>query len=177
MSVAAIIRPYRSALRDIDLGLLYLLLWLSGTAFLSLAFFLAALSSSASMTTSLYSAQFLFALVTIAASSSPYDQYEYGYNSEGDRVCYLITSSFNAIYSTQLLGNTFVQFLVFFLPWFHAATSMSDILSVVQYEGTSVSMSDVGQTVDLVYSTYTGSRFTSPWIKTSLLILMGQSLV
>lgn len=178
--MALIVRTQSSALRAIDLNLLYLILWLSGTSFLSLSCFLAALSSSASVSTSLYSAQFLAALVTVAASSGAYDYYTaVGYDDGliSDTVCYLVSSSYNRIYSKMLIGNDFVQFLVFFLPWFHAAQAMSDVMSIVQYEGQSIGMSDIGKHMELSYTANEDQLFTSPWLKTPITMLITSSLM
>lgn len=180
MTVAAIVRTQSSALRAVDLNLLFLILWLSGTSFLALACFLAALSSSASMTTSLYSAQFLIALVTVAACSSTYNYYDaVGYDNGvvDNSVCYLVSSSFNAVYSPKLVGYQFVQFLVFFLPWFHSAQAMSNVLSVVQYKGQSISLADAGHSVTLSYQAKVNTTFTSPWISNSLVMLFVSSVL
>ena len=180
MTVAAIIQTVSPSLQAIDLGLLYLILWLSGTSFLSLSCFLAALSSSASMTTSLYSAQFLIALITVAACSSTYNHYvSVGY-SDGvinDSVCYLVSSSYNTVYSSSLLGNQFVMFLVFFLPWFHAAQAMSDVLSAVQFEGQTIGMGGIAQSITLSYSASPGTTFPCPWIQYSLVMLISTSIL
>jgi hypothetical protein len=170
-----------SALRAIDLRVLYLILWLSGTSFIAMSCFLAALSSSASMSTAIYYAQFLIALVTVASCSSPYDEYtSVGYDdgSVDQSTCYYMTSSWNSIYSSKLTGNTFVQFLVFFLPYFHAAAAMGDVLSVVQYEGQSVHMSDLANSVDLYYKVSSNYYdFTSPWLSRSLTVLGCNTIV
>lgn len=173
-------RTRSSALRAVDLRLLYLILWLSGTSFLSLSCFLAALSSSASVSTSLYSAQFLAALITVAASSGAYDYYSaVGYNDGfiNSTVCYLVSSSFNRIYSSMLIGNEFVQFLVFFLPWFHAAQAMADVISVVQYEGQSIGMGDIGKDVTLSFTAAEDQLFTCPWLKTPITMLITSSIL
>jgi hypothetical protein len=164
----------------VDLNLLFLILWLSGTSFISFSCFLAALSNSASMTTSLYSGQFLIALVTVAACSNAYDYYEavgYDDGSVDASVCYLVSSSYNRVYSGQLMGYTFVQFLVFFLPWFHAAQAMSDVISVVQYEGQSISLSDIHDKVTLSYTADPNVTFDSPWIIQSFVMLISTTIV
>jgi hypothetical protein len=166
----------------VGLDLLFLLLWLTGTSFISLSCFLAALSSSASMTTSLYSTQFLVALITAAACSTPSNVFQsVGYNDGvvDNSVCYFVSSSFNRVYSPSLLGFEFVQFLVFFLPWFHAAQAMSDVLSVVQYEGLTVDMSESSLKYppqELSYSAG-GSAFNSKWIQYSLVMLVSSSVL
>lgn len=173
-------QPHFSALRSIDLQLLYLILWLSGTSFIGMSCFLAAISSSASMSTALYYAQFLVALVTVASCSSPYEKYENVVESDGSMewtVCYYVSSSFNAIYSSQLLGDTFVQFLVFFLPYFHSAAAMSDVLSVVQYKSQTIGMNDLGRSITMSYSAKPGMEFTSPWLSRSLTMLGCNTIV
>lgn len=178
--VAAIVRTQSSALRAVDLRLLFLILWLSGTSFISLSCFLAALSSSASMTTSLYSAQFLIAMVTVAACSAGLNRYQSEGYSDGlvnDSECYLVTSSYNTVYSSSLLGYKFVQFMVFFLPWFHAAQAMSDVLSVVQYEGQSIGLGDIHDSVTLSYQAKENTDFETPWIISSFTMLIVNAIV
>lgn len=179
-AVALVVRTQSSILRAVDLQLLYLILWLSGTSFLSLSCFLAALSSSASVSTSLYSAQFLAALITVAASSGAYNYYSAVGYSDGlinETVCYYVSSSYNRIYSSLLIGNQFVKFLVFFLPWFHAAQAMSDVLSIVQYDGQSVGMGDISQRVELSFTAKEDQLFTSPGLKTPLTMLITSALM
>jgi hypothetical protein len=179
-TVAAIVRTRSSALRAVDLNLLFLILYLSGTSFISLSCFLAALSSSASMTTSLYSAQFLVAMVTVAACSAALNHYDSVGYSDGlvnASQCYYVTSSYNAVFSSSLQGYQFVQFVVFFFPWFHAAQAMSDVLSVVQYEGQTISLSDIHDKVTLSYYASSGSEFDCPWIVHSFAMLIVSSVV
>ena len=178
--VAAIVRIKSSALRAVDLQLLFLILWLSGTSFISFAFFLAALSSSSTMTTSLYSAQFLIALITVAACSNPLNTYTaVGYNDGAinDSKCFLVSSSYNTIYSSQLLGYEFVQFLVFFLPWFHAAQAITDVISVVQYKHQSITLADARGKVSMSYAAQENTLFKSPWIIQSFIMLIVTSIV
>lgn len=178
--MAAIVRTSSSALRAVDLSVLFLILYLSGTSFISLSCFLAALSSSASMTTSLYSAQFLVAMVTVAACATTLNSYRSVGFSDGlvnDASCYLVTSSYNTAYSSSLLGYEFVQFVVFFLPWFHAAQAMSDVLSVVQYKGQSIRLSDIHDKVTLSYTARPDTEFDSPWIIHSFAMLIVSSLM
>ncbi len=178
--MALIVRTQSSILRAIDLQLLYLILWLSGTSFVALSCFLAALSSSASVSTSLYSAQFLAALITVAASSGAYDYYKSVGYSDGlinETVCYNVASSYNRIYSSLLIGNQFVKFLVFFLPWFHAAQAMSDVLSVVQYDGQSIGMADISHRVELSYTAVEDQLFSTPGLKTPLTMLITSTIM
>ena len=178
--MAAIVRTKSSALRAIDLRLLFLIFYLTGTSFIAFSCFLAALSSSASMTTSLYSAEFLIALITVAACSSPINSYQsVGYNDGGinDSVCYLISSSYNRVYSPSLLGYEFVQFLVFFLPWFHAAQAITDVISIVQYKDQSIGMSDITKEISLSYTNTSTNTFDSPWIVHSLIMLLSTTIL
>jgi hypothetical protein len=118
--------------------------------------------------TSLAFAQFIAALITIVLCGNALNSYEY--SDEGN--CYLVTSSYNFIYSEDLTGNTFVQFLVFFMPWFHSAQAITNIISIVQYSGQHLNMNDLGAPVQLVVSAADPpSYFDSKWIGWDLRML------
>jgi ABC-type lipoprotein export system ATPase subunit len=89
----------------------------------------------------------------------------------------MVTSSYNTIFSTSLLGNTFVQFLVFFLPWFHASQAITDIISTVQYKGQIQSMNDIAHTVVMSYSSTSVDTFDSEWIGWSLQMLTVECVI
>jgi hypothetical protein len=165
--VAAGVREVSPSLRGINLSLLFLLLYLSGTASIASSFFLASMCNSSSAATSLAFGQFLVALLTIAPATSPLNSYQLL-----DNQCYYVASSFNVIYSSQLLGYTFVQFLVFFIPFFHSAQAITDIISIAQYKGQNVHFDDLGSPVNMLYSDQdVKSDFDSMWIGYSLRML------
>lgn len=176
---AEIIGTQSSALRSIDAGVLFLILWLSGAAFVSLAFFLGAFCSTSSVSAALAFTQFLIALATISASTTSLNEYSKYFKSSGYADCGFVSSSYNRIYSETLPGNAFVEFLVFFLPWFHAAQAITDVLSVVQYKDQSFSMHDLYDTksVNLLYDSDQTKTFTSEWVSNSLVMLVSNVLV
>lgn len=176
---ALIVSTESSALRSINKSVYFLILWMSGTAFVSLAFFLAAFCSTSSVSTALAFTQFLVALCTIAACTSSLNYYtDIGTDSSVSN-CQLVSSSYNRIYSDTLPGNSFVMFLVFFFPWFHAAQAITDVLSVVQYKDQSFNLDDLYGTnsKDLLYDSEQTETYTSEWVSHSLIMLMGNVLV
>jgi hypothetical protein len=166
MVVAAIVRLYSPALRSIDLGLMFLLLYLSGTAFIALAFWLAALCSSSSISAAITFSEFLICLITISLCSDTLNYYSWitvtdSYGNVVGVDCYLVASSFNKIFSSSLTGNEFVQFLVFFLPWFHSSQALSDIISTVQYKGQFQGLDGLSRSVRMTYSNSEASSIFS----------------
>ena len=175
--VTAFVAPHSTALGAIDGGLLFLLLWLTGTAFLSMSFFLAALCSTSSVATSIAFTQFLIAIFTIAFCGTPTNNYAWKVHDDDFPVCVQVTSSYNFVYSPGLLGYEFVQFLVFFLPYFHASQAMTDIMSIVQYTGQDVHWSEISQTTVELVNSSSGGSFSSRWISWSFLMLACNTLV
>lgn len=178
MIVAVIVRAKSSTLRDIDLGLLFLQLWMSGCAYISFSMSLGALCSSQSIATAISLTVFVVALITVAASSTTLNSYGVFYDFESNVVvgsCKLITSSYNFVYSDTLPAHTFVQFLVYWLPWFHSSQAMSNILSLVQVDGQSVGMADATTNIKLVTSS--GSQFDSRWIAWSYYMMLLNGLL
>jgi hypothetical protein len=171
---AVIVRPSSSALRELDLTLAFVVLWMCGTASISLSFFLAALCSSSSVETSVTFAQFLIAMITIISCFTPLCTYSYVEDIDsGDIECKLLASSYNTIYSDSLPGYTFVQFLVWWLPFFHSAQVVTNILSVIQYKGQTISLSDLGSPpMPLSYASTSKSTYATKWVEWGLLMLM-----
>ena len=165
--VAFGVRSVSPSLRATNLSVMFLLLYLSGSASIASSFFLAAFCNSTSSATSLAFTQFLVALLTIAPATKALNTYEY-VNDQ----CAFVSSSYNRIYSPVLLGYTFVQFLVFFIPFFHSAQGISDIISIVQYKSQTVHFADLGSPVSLLYSIEEDdSEFDSKWIGWSFRML------
>ena len=175
---AVIVRPSSSALRELDLSLAFVVLWMCGTAFIALSLFLAALCSSSSVETTVTFAQFLIAMITIISCFSPLCSYSYVENeSTGDVECKLLASSYNTIYSKELMGNTFVQFLVWWMPFFHTAQVATNIVSVIQYEGQTISLSDLGSPpMPLSYAATSSATYETKWAQWSLLMLLSNTL-
>lgn len=178
----AIVIPHSNILRAIDAPVMFLLLYLSASGTVSLSFFLASFCHSSSISSSLSFTQFLVALVIVVACINPFNSYEYHDSgddggsggddggSSSSSECYLVTSSYNRIYSPHLPGASFVQFLVFFLPYFHSAQAISDIISIARYEHLRVTLNDLGSPKELVESG-SSDTFDSFWIGYSLRLL------
>eukprot|EP00603_Paraphysomonas_imperforata_P006371 CAMPEP_0114438486 /NCGR_PEP_ID=MMETSP0103-20121206/14640_1 /TAXON_ID=37642 ORGANISM="Paraphysomonas imperforata, Strain PA2" /NCGR_SAMPLE_ID=MMETSP0103 /ASSEMBLY_ACC=CAM_ASM_000201 /LENGTH=179 /DNA_ID=CAMNT_0001609083 /DNA_START=37 /DNA_END=572 /DNA_ORIENTATION=+ len=78
------------------------------------------------------------------------------------------------MYSKELAGNTFVQFLVWWMPFFHSAQVVTDIISVVQYKGQNITLSDVGSPpMPLSYTAKSPDTFEIQW---GFLMLMTNTL-
>jgi hypothetical protein len=185
----AIVIPHSSILHAIDAQVMFLLLYLSASGTVSLSFFLASFCHSSSISSSLSFTQFLVALLIVVACINPFNSYDYSDSSDDDgggygaddgddgsssssssSECYLVTSSYNRIYSPQLAGASFVQFLVFFLPYFHSAQAISDIISIARYEHLRVTLNDLGSPKELVESGSTDT-YDSMWTGYSLRLL------
>lgn len=169
----ALVIPHSDILRAIDSQVMFLVLYLSASGTISLSFFLASFCHSSSISSSLSFTQFLVALVIVVACINPFNTYNYSSSDDGDdsgSECYLTTSSYNRIYSPQLPGASFVQFLVFFLPYFHSAQAISDIISIARYRHLEVTLSDLGSPKQLVESESTNT-YDSMWIGYSLRLL------
>ena len=169
------VRTRSSILRAIGLDVIFLLLWLTGTAFTTFSFFLAAFCSSSSVSTALAFTEFIVALITIVMCFDSLNYYSIG---DKTQTCLYISSSYNKIYSSDLMGYTFVQFLVFFLPFFHSAQAISDILSIVQYNDQTFNMKDLAtSSVTLAYSVTSTTTYESKWVQNSFGMLAGEVVV
>lgn len=177
--VGAIVRPHSAALRAISFDLMFLLIWLSGTAFTSMSFFLAAFCNTSSAAAAITFTEFLACLITISACATPLNSYAYISLSDDstEEACYLITSSYNTIFSTTLTGNTFVQFLVFFFPWFHTSQAVTDMISEVKYKGQTIDMSGLSKVVQMSYSSSSPDTFDSKWISWSFTMLVSEVII
>jgi hypothetical protein len=158
-----------SALKSIDMEVIALLLWSCGTGFLGMSFFMSAFCSSTSITSALMFAQFVAALGTVAGLVSSLNTY----NSNEDE-CIFEASIYNALYSGS--NNSFFEFLAFLAPWFHSVKAITDIMSIVQYEGQEFTV-DYLKNLDKIpmgATTITGTilLFDSPWLVWSSLMLV-----
>ena len=117
-------------------------------------------------------------MITIISCFSPLCSYSYVENeSTGDVECKLLASSYNTIYSKELMGNTFVQFLVWWMPFFHTAQVATNIVSVIQYEGQTISLSDLGSPpMPLSYAATSSATYETKWAQWSLLMLLSNTL-
>lgn len=178
VGITALLHPHSSALAAIDLRAIFLLLWLSGSGSMSLAMFLSSFCSSSSVETSLAFTQFLIALVTVAAASTPLNSYKYLDGGDDDNpACLYVSSSYNRIFSDDLLGASFVRFLVFFLPFFHSARAVTDIVSIVQYKDQSLHMEDIDSSITLSYSDIDDNTYDADGIGNAFRMLAYESLV
>jgi hypothetical protein len=179
----ALVIPHSDVLHAIDAPVMFLVLYLSASGTISLSFFLASFCHSSSISSSLSFTQFLVALVIVVACLNPFNTYEshslgdddttqsYYDDGSANSICLLTSSSYNLIYSPNLPGASFVQFLVFFLPYFHSAQAISDIVSIARYEHLRVSIGDLGSPKQLVESGSSTDPYDSMWIGYSLRLL------
>jgi len=124
-------------LAAIDYQVWFLLLWMGGTSFVALSLALSTLAYTSSLATAILFLEFLAVLVTLIACDVPLQTFQAeGYVTNDPTTAnfdfFYVTSSYNTVYSTLLLGNTFVQFVVFFMPWFLVGQSFTNVLSTVQ---------------------------------------------
>jgi ABC-type multidrug transport system ATPase subunit len=174
-----------NAIQKIDYSVMFLVLWAGTTCFVSSAFFMTAISTSSNVANAISFAQFFVAIITIFSCMTPLNTYTaVGYTGGSilNFDCYFVTSSYNIIYSTKgLQGATFVQFMVFFMPWFHLSQALTDMLSIVQYDNAEMSVSltknfKVPPTT-LSYQAVDGVTFTTNWIQDSVLYMLYASLI
>ena len=181
--LAAVVSSKAYALRHIDYGVIFTLFLIANTCSVSMSMFMASISNSSSANTTVVIVVFITLVFTIAFCSTPLNEYQYDIYFDEDaghyvRACTLETSSYNTIYSTNLLGNGFVEFLVFFMPWFHMAQAITDILSVVQYDGATFHFSDLRKARQkLSYSGTVSSEFDSKWVEWSYGMMLASALV
>lgn len=139
MIYLAVLKEYSEILANINYDILFCLFFMSGTAMITFSFFMAVFCKSSSTANSITFIQLLAAMITIAVCSSSVNYY--ALNSYG--LCTYIASSYSALFSPQTFGSSFFQFIIYFMPWFYSANALTNIMSVVQYQGQSISMSDV----------------------------------
>ena len=137
--VAGIMEEFTYVLQKLDLGVLFLFLWLSLTAAVSNSFFLSSVCGTPSRATTIVFVNFFATLLTIIFLSPFLNSYE-----EVSSLCTLFGSSYYQIYDARS-GIGFAQFVLFWMPWFHTGQALSNIFSVIQY-GTSYSGADMQQT-------------------------------
>jgi hypothetical protein len=180
---AAVLRSEVYAFRHIDYGVIFVLLLVGNQCSTCMGFFLASVSNTSSASTAVVLTVFITLVFTIAFCSTPLNEYSYDYYFDEDlgryfRACVLTTSSYNTIYSTKLLASGFVQFLVFFMPWFHIAQAVTDVLSVVQYDGETFEFGDLhASRQSLSYSGTKSSEYDSQWAEWSLGMMLASGAV
>ena len=179
--VAACLQPTCVALRHIDLGTIFLLMWLGGSAFIANAFFLSSICSSNSLSNFVIFMNFMILVFTIAFSNTilnpPSIMLYQNLNQEIKYGCVFQLSSYNAIYSSALTGGSFVQFIVFFMPWFHVSQAIGDILSVAQLTTFTRDYYQHPPIPFVVASTNGFIEFQSRWISWSFFMLALSSVV
>jgi hypothetical protein len=130
---------------SIDMSAYFLMNFLYLTAMLADACFLSSFVSSQSLSIMMIFATFLILVITICSTfGTPLNKYGWVKDEEtGVETCEYLPSSYNIIYTSELPGNDFVQFLVFFMPWFHGGKALSDMLATTRYVDKTFTMDDV----------------------------------
>lgn len=172
------------AIRKIDYGVMFLVLWLASTCFVSSAFFMASVSTSSNAANAIVFAQFLSAFLTIIACLTPLNQFVAEGYTGGNILnfdCFYVTSSWNTIYSEAgLPGASFVQFLIFFMPWFHLSQALTDMVSVVMYDSADMKVTLSSNFAEpptrLSFSAAPGTDFKCGWIQQSLAYMIYSSI-
>ena len=115
LAVKALCEGGSSMLKNIDYDVMFVLLYMAGSAFMANSFFLASFVSSSSMATNTYFLQVLMAMITNACCGT-YLLNTYRFNPQLE--CVFTSSDYNNVYSPLLPGKEFVQFLVgdFYIP-------------------------------------------------------------
>ena len=98
-----------------------------------------------------------------------------------NQFCYLESSAYNKVYSVP--GSGLVVFMVWFMPWFHSAQALSDVLSLVQIKSVHVNayLSDFNDPNASPLMTNQladeGSLFDSEWVGYALWMLCSNAAV
>jgi uncharacterized membrane protein YbaN (DUF454 family) len=133
LPVMAIVRTSSDALSRINYGMIYLIFWASASGMISNGFFLATIckSQQSSSTYTLLNLLLALLVVIVCTSMGALNSYT---GAQG--FCYFESSSFNKVYSVG--GSDLVQFIVWFMPWFHSAQALSNVVSLVQIKSIDV---------------------------------------
>ena len=96
-------------------------------------------------------------------------------NNNNDVVygCALESSSYNDIFSSEFVGNTFVQFIVFFMPWFYTTHAFTNLISMAQYS----KYEDVDYVKPNLPFVRSGTQFTTEWIDYAVNMMIAQTFV
>ena len=180
--LSACIQSVVYPLKKLDLGILFMLLWFGGTASVCESFFLSSIVNSQSMNTFILFLNFIVIVFTLVFCSTPLNTINAIYSYESDTKeftlqCIRQASSYNKIYSTDLLGNTFVQFLVFFLPWFHISQAVTDILSIINYGDDFTLKDSYSFHEKLSYDGSDSTLFRTKWVDWSFGMMLASSLI
>lgn len=133
MPIMAIIRTSSDVLARIDYGMIFLIFWASASGMISNGFFLATICKSQQSSSTYTLLNLLLALLVMIICTSMGSLNTY---SGSTHFCYLETSSYNRVYNVS--GSGLVLFIVWFMPWFHSAQALSDVLSLVQIKSVHV---------------------------------------
>lgn len=175
--VMAIMLPHCYVLQQTSFGALFLLLFISGTAFAANGLFLVSVCYSASAANYLLFLNFLMIIFTIAfagdALNVPTLMVYRNNNNDVVYGCALESSSYNDIFSSDFVGNTFVQFIVFFMPWFYTTHAFTNLVSMAQYSKYD-NADYMKPNLPFVRS---GSQFTTEWIDYGVNMLIAQTFV
>lgn len=169
MFTMALVRTSSDSLKQIDYGMMFFIIWAASTAFISNAVFLASLCKTETSASTLIMCNILLALITTVSCSFKGNLNNYGFSQYG---CVLTASGYNAAYTPN---NGFVQFLVYFMPWFHSSQALLDVLSLVQYVGLHVGFSNSDFEGRSLFSG--SSMFHSPWIGYSIGMLWANAVM
>jgi ABC-type multidrug transport system ATPase subunit len=167
------------AINHMDMGIVFLVLWLGGSACVANGFFLASIAHKPSMHTLAIFLNFILLVLTIAFNSTPLDHYEMAgiTNSQTGLTttsCVLIGSSYNKIYSDEMLLASTVRFIVFFMPWFHVTKAFLDVFSRTQFVGKNFAYADLAlrAEINLYYDVTNPVSYTGFGVRTDLLNLL-----
>ena len=133
MPVMAIVRTSSDALSRIDYGMVFMIFWASASAMMSNGMFLATICRSQQSSSTYTLLNLLLALLVMILCTSMGGLNSY---TGGSNVCYFETSSYNKVY--DVAGSELVMFMVWFMPWFHSAQALSDVVSLVQIKSVHV---------------------------------------
>lgn len=182
--VAVIVRPSSYVLQRLDLGVLFLLLWLGGMTTVCNGFFLASICTGQAMSSMLLFANFIIMIFTVAFTglTNPLSTYQMAYTPDGSGnvigECVMVSSLANSVYQRPNDASFVIaRFVVFFLPWFHITQALEDVLSVLQYKHSRFTFNDIYGLHVMSLDGTTSSLFTSRWVSWSFGMMAASSLV
>lgn len=141
--LAAIIRSQVYILQHLDFGVLFLFLWMSISCSTANAMFLSSFIPAGNWSSVVIFLNFFGAFLTliflifsidtklIFFLPSPDDD---GSGSNQIASCLWAPSAYSAVYDHRTAGGL-LQFVIYWLPWFHIGNVISQVFSILQYGG------------------------------------------
>ena len=180
MPIMAIVRTSSDALSRISYGMIFLIFWASASGMTANGFFLCTVCKSQQSSSTYTLLNLLMALLVMIICTSMGGLNSYTSVTDVQGLCYLESSSYNRIYNVA--GSELVEFIVWFMPWFHSAQALSDVISLVQIKSVEVTahiddLNSPNTNLLITNQLYDNEEFFhSKWVGNALLMLLSNAL-